>query len=125
MSPSKKPIMVGLVYLLAVIVFVLVIVVNQYQEGNEVVPESIPVQTPYELKIQDKIAMDWDYKQEYYLIYKAMEQSGYVADAETYAFNIVVTLNRVVSPCYPNTIEELYDSNVVYLDLPDEVIELS
>ena len=59
---------------------------------------------------QDKHSMDWSAEESNYLMLLAENKGGTVEDR---AYNIVVALNRVWSPDYPDTIEEVVD-----LELP-------
>lgn len=55
---------------------------------------------------QDKHSMDWSAEESNYLMLLAENKGGTVEDR---AYNIVVALNRVWSPDYPDTIEEVVD----------------
>lgn len=62
------------------------------------------------VKFQDKYSMDWDSEESNLLMLLAENKGGSVEDR---CYNILVALNRVWSPEYPNTIEEVVD-----LELP-------
>lgn len=62
------------------------------------------------VKFQDKHSMDWDSEESNLLMLLAENKGGSVEDR---CYNILVALNRVWSPEYPNTIEEVVD-----LELP-------
>lgn len=59
---------------------------------------------------QDRHSMDWSAEESDALMLMAENKGGTVEDR---AYNIVVALNRVWSPDYPDTIEEVVD-----LELP-------
>ena len=62
------------------------------------------------VKFQDKHSMDWDSEESNLLMLLAENKGDSVEDR---CYNILVALNRVWSPEYPNTIEEVVD-----LELP-------
>lgn len=62
------------------------------------------------VKFQDKHSMDWDSEESNLLMLLVENKGGSVEDR---CYNILVALNRVWSPEYPNTIEEVVD-----LELP-------
>lgn len=62
------------------------------------------------VKFQDKHSMDWDSEESNLLMLLAENKGGSVEDR---CYNILVALNRVWSPKYPSTIEEVVD-----LELP-------
>jgi hypothetical protein len=73
---------------------------------------------------QDKHSMDWSAEESNYLMLLAENKGGTVEDR---AYNIVVALNRVWSPDYPDTIEEVVDLELpcgkMDLIISDETIE--
>lgn len=59
------------------------------------------------VKFQDRMSMDWDVVQDYGLVDTAIYYAGFHATPEEYAYNIIVSLNRMLSPDYPNTLEDI------------------
>lgn len=68
------------------------------------------------VKFQDKMSMDWDSEQEMILIHNSIIQSRGSEDKYVYAYNILVSLNRMLSEDYPNTIEEVCEINTILND---------
>ena len=75
------------------------------------------------VKFQERMSMDWDSEQEMMLIYNSIYHTGQGATAEEYAYNIIVALNRMLSDDYPDTLEEVCKTDLIYTDVPSEAWE--
>lgn len=72
------------------------------------------------VKFQDRMSMDWDVEQGRMLMELATYKGGSVEDR---AYNIIVTLNRMLCDVYPDTIEENVELEMGSVEI--EVDELS
>ena len=72
------------------------------------------------VKFQDRMSMDWGGEQEELLLKLATYKRGSVEDR---AYNILVTLNRMLDDNYPDTIEEIVAQELYGLNLDEIVID--